>query len=81
MRISELTRYRENGLMNPKHLISYEKLRFKRELTRPGKKKKSARLLPKAGDYSIQVLILFDIVYEKCDNIPRISKIPIKILD
>jgi len=57
VRISELTRYRENGLMNPKHLISYEKLRFKRELTRPGKKKKSVRLLPKAGDYSIQGIL------------------------
>ena len=64
--------------MNPKHLISYEKLRFKRELTRPGKKKKSVRLLPKAGDYSIQVVFLFYIVKDKDNDIPRICKVPIK---
>ena len=55
----ELMRYRENGLIDPKYLVAFEKLRFKRELRKRSKGKKVAarfgRLLPRPVDYSIQV--------------------------
>lgn len=61
MRIKEMIKYRENGLMDSRHLVSFEKLRFKRELKkRPKDRKiggKVVRLLPRPGDYSLQVPI------------------------
>jgi len=64
VRIKELMKYRENGLMNPKYLMSFEKLRFKRELRKRcrGRKVigKSGRLLPRPGDYSLQGMLKVD---------------------
>ena len=59
LRIKEMIKYRENGLMDSRHLVSFEKLRFKREFKkRPKDRKiggKVVRLLPRPGDYSLQV--------------------------
>ena len=60
VRIKELMKYRENGLMKAEHLVAFEKLRFKRE----GKKNRAMgvmtppeRLLPRHQDYSLKALL------------------------
>jgi len=55
VRIKEIQKYRDNGLMKSNHLVAFEKARFKRE----EKKKKGAgdRLLPRNQDYSLKALV------------------------
>jgi len=56
VRVKELLKYREHGLMKVEHLPSFERQRFRRELRlRQNWKKheKNARLLPRAEDYSV----------------------------
>jgi len=59
IRIRELRKYREHGLMNPHHTIQFEKMRFRRELKnrKTNKTNTYSRLLPKAGDYSLRALL------------------------
>eukprot|EP00088_Acartia_fossae_P012785 TRINITY_DN16617_c0_g1_i1.p1 TRINITY_DN16617_c0_g1~~TRINITY_DN16617_c0_g1_i1.p1 ORF type:complete len:198 (+),score=48.13 TRINITY_DN16617_c0_g1_i1:73-594(+) len=67
VRISELKRYRENGLMKVEHLVPFEKSRFKRELKIKYKNKRNgvggngpvnaSKLLPKPGDYSLKAML------------------------
>lgn len=58
VRIKELAKYREHGLMDSRHLAAFERLRFRREIRQRGKKKeKFSRLLPKAADYSLTALL------------------------
>lgn len=65
VRIAELKRYRESGLMKVEHLVPYEKERYKREVRIKARKKRNgngvgsvnpARLLPKSGDYSLKAM-------------------------
>jgi len=64
VRIKELLKYRDNGLMKADHLSSFERERFKRELRKRQKSKKvtekTARLLPRPGDYSVRSLVNLD---------------------
>jgi len=60
VRIQELLKYRDHGLMMSEHLVPFEKLRFKRE----GKKNRAngfttfqERLLPRHHDYSLKALL------------------------
>ena len=61
VRIKELLKYREHGLMKAAHLNSFEKERFKREIKKRQKSKKAsdkvARLLPRPDDYSPRALL------------------------
>ena len=58
VRIAELAKYREAGLMDSRHLAAFERQRFRRELRQRGRKKeKFGRLLPKAADYSQAALL------------------------
>lgn len=61
VRIKELVKYREHGLMKAEHLVSFERERFRRELKKRHKSKKytdkTARLLPRAGDFSLRALL------------------------
>jgi len=70
LRIKEMIKYRENGLMDSRHLVSFEKLRFKREFKkRPKDRKiggKVVRLLPRPGDYSLQVQSLYYYIPRIC---------------
>ena len=60
-RISELKKYRKNGLSKHCHLASFERARFKREIKKRKSSKKAgernARLLPRPGDYSLKALV------------------------
>ena len=54
VRIKELIKYRENGLMDSRYLASFERARFRREIKQRGKRKeKVGRLLPKTAAYSL----------------------------
>lgn len=58
VRIRELVKYREHGLMDSRHLVAFERARFRREIRQRGKRKeKFGRLLPKATDYSLAALL------------------------
>lgn len=61
VRLSQLKKYRNHGLINPHHSIQFEKMRIRRELkSRKGssvKGKPYSRLLPRAGDYSLRSLL------------------------
>jgi len=59
VRIKELIKYREHGLMDSRHLAAFERQRFRRELRQRGRKgkEKFGRLLPKAADYSLAALV------------------------
>jgi len=59
VRLSQLKKYRNHGLINPQHSEQFEKSRIKRELTarKCVKGKPYSRLLPRAGDYSIRSLL------------------------
>ena len=59
VRINELLKYREHGLVKSQHLVAFEKLRFKRE----AKKNRAnginfpERLLPRHQDYSLKAML------------------------
>ena len=55
VRIKELTKYRENGLMKARHLVEFERARFKREAK--NKSGSGIRLLPRNHDYSLRALL------------------------
>jgi hypothetical protein len=61
VRIRELAKYREHGLMDSRHLAAFERQRFRRELRNRGRKgkggEKFGRLLPRAADYSLAALV------------------------
>merc|ERR1719154_410995 len=66
VRIAELKRYRESGLMKVEHLVPYEKERYKREVRIKQRKKRNgngagvvnpSKLLPKPGDYSLKAML------------------------
>jgi len=61
VRIKELLKYRENGLMKANHLVSFEKQRFKREakLRSSGRANEAQklRLLPRHQDYSLLAML------------------------
>lgn len=61
VRIKELLKYREHGLMKVNHLVSFEKERFKREMRKRQKSKKPCdkigRLLPRPDDYTPRALL------------------------
>lgn len=58
VRIKELSKYREHGLMDSRHLVAFERQRFQRDMQMRGRKKgKVVRLLPKAADYSLAALL------------------------
>jgi len=60
VRIKELLKYRQNGLMKAQHLVAFEKLRFKREAKKNranGGTTLSERLLPRHQDYSLKALL------------------------
>ena len=58
VRIKELIKYRENGLMDSRYLASFERARFRREIKQRGKRKeKVGRLLPRTADYSLASLL------------------------
>lgn len=61
VRVKELLKYREHGLMKAGHLASFERERFKREIKKRQKSKKPgdkiARLLPRPDDYSARALL------------------------
>jgi len=72
VRIGELKKYREHGLVNASHCVQFEKTRFRRELKKKksaGKGKSLARLLPRAGDYSLRAMLNPD--YDINPNVPR----------
>lgn len=78
VRIKELIKYRENGLMKPEHLVPFEKLRFKRELKKRSKGRKVAgmywgRLLPKPGDYSVKGMLNLNVTSSAPQRGPGIS--------
>lgn len=61
VRLKELLKYREHGLMKAEHLDSFERERFKREIKKRAKSKKVsdkiARLLPRPDDYTPRALL------------------------
>jgi len=61
VRVKELLKYREHGLMKVAHLVSFERERFKREIKKRCKSKKAgdkiARLLPRPEDYSPRAIL------------------------
>jgi len=61
VRIKELIKYRDNGLMKASHLVGFERERFKREAKIRAKSKsishQKARLLPRSQDYSLKALL------------------------
>jgi hypothetical protein len=58
VRIRELTKYREHGLMDARYLAAFERARFRREIRlRSRRKEKLGRLLPRAADYSLPSLL------------------------
>jgi len=61
VRIKELMKYRDNGLMKANHLVGFERERFKREARIRAKSKSAtvqkARLLPRNQDYSVRALL------------------------
>ena len=57
VRISELLKYRENGLMKSQHLVAFEKLRYRREARKEG----AVKLLPRHQDYSLKAMLPVDI--------------------
>jgi len=60
VRIKELLKYREHGLIKAEHLVAFEKLRFKREAKKnraQGNVNPTERLLPRHHDYSLKALL------------------------
>jgi len=60
VRIKELLKYREHGLIKAEHLVAFEKLRFKREAKKnraSGNVNPTERLLPRHHDYSLKALL------------------------
>jgi len=60
VRVKELLKYREAGLMKAEHLVAFEKLRFKREAKKNranGITNPVERLLPRHQDYSLKALL------------------------
>jgi len=60
VRIKELLKYREHGLIKAEHLVAFEKLRFKREAKKNranGNVNPTERLLPRHHDYSLKALL------------------------
>ena len=45
VRIKELIKYRENGLMDSRYLASFERARFRREIKQRGKRGKNCRFM------------------------------------
>jgi len=61
VRVKELLKYRDHGLMTVEHLPAFERERFRREIRKRSRSKKAgdkiARLLPRPDDYSPRALI------------------------
>ena len=60
VRISELLKYREHGLVKSQHLVAFERLRFKRKVQENranGVRFLPERLLPRHQDYSLKAML------------------------